>query len=97
MKLDMRILNPDRNKTDVLWRRLDAGAILPTLLVTVALIAGNLPRGDPSRIIVLVLLLLIAVGHMVAHKKIVRELKRRSGISNKASEDIAAGAPNPQR
>ncbi len=77
MKLDMRILHPDRNKTEHLWKCLESAAIMPTVLVMAAITAANLPRGDMSRIIFHGIVTFIALGHMVTYRRLVRKLKQK--------------------
>jgi len=94
----MKILNPGRNTTDKLWKRLEGSTIIPVLIVAMAISVANIQRTNHSSaaesIIVFAFLIVIAVGSTFAQMRIVKELKKRnSETSNKNLNPISGSSP----
>ena len=101
MKIDTRILNPDRNTTPHLWKRLHAGAMMPIFCITPVIIATNLLRQEDGMsrgvgIGVIVLMIVIAFGSSLGQKRLISELEKRcSEVSNKDLNPISEGRGRP--
>ena len=95
--MDMQILNPDRNKTSFLWKRLENGGLMPILLLSSCIAVCNAFHNENGnqieRIGLLGLLILLAIVSMIMHRRTVKELKRRcEGDSNHNLEHISDSA-----
>jgi len=81
MTIDMRLVDPDRNRTDRLWRSLEKSAALPTVFVGAAICASGFLRYDGAiqivGVVILSLLIVMAVSSSLSQRRIVKELKRR--------------------
>jgi len=91
-EMDMRIFNPDRNKTSDLWKRLENGGLVPILLLSSCIAVCNAFHNENGsqieRIGLLGLLILLAIVSMITHRRTVKELKRRyERDPNKALEN----------
>jgi hypothetical protein len=92
----MKILNPDRNTTGNLWRRLESGAALPVVLVPFVISISNMLQNMNAspvwRISVFAFLFLIAVGCMSAQMRVVKELKKRNSETSNTNLEPISGS-----